>query len=141
MHYCWYVFLNRFSLYLALVLSSLITLYPYTKRFYQAPQFILGLTFNGGILLAFSAVTNTLPAIAWLLYGMAVLWTVAYDTLYGMVDRDDDRTLGLHSTALWFGKADRAIVLALHLIIITLLLCLGYFLQMNTWYYAGVCRL
>lgn len=98
--------LNPLCLYIALALIVLIVLYPACKRFFPIPQLVLGLIFNG-VLMAFAAVQNHLPWQSWLLFVVANLWTLGYDTAYAMVDRDDDITLGLKSSAITFGHYDR----------------------------------
>ncbi len=96
--------LNTLTLYLALCVAGLTLLYPWCKRVTQGPQFILGIVFNAGVLLAYSASLNELPASAWLLFISCLFWTLAYDTLYAMVDKQDDLKIGLKSTAILFGS-------------------------------------
>ncbi|HLF66638.1 MAG TPA: 4-hydroxybenzoate octaprenyltransferase, partial [Gammaproteobacteria bacterium] len=95
--------LNTLTFYLALAVAGLTVFYPWCKRYTYGPQFILGVVFNAGVLLAYSASLNALPATAWLLFSACLCWTLAYDTLYAMADREDDLKLGLKSTALLFG--------------------------------------
>lgn len=85
-------------------------IYPFMKRVTYIPQAFLGVAFSFGIPMAFAATTGKVPDIAWLLFVANVLWTVAYDTLYAMVDRDDDVKAGIRSTAILFGSADRVMV-------------------------------
>lgn len=99
--------LNWFSLCLAFIAAVLTAAYPLCKRFFAVPQLVLGITFNFGILMAYSQLQNQLPQQAWLLYFSALIWTVAYDTAYAMADRPDDLKLGLHSSAIFFSRFDR----------------------------------
>lgn len=130
--------LNHFSLLLAFVAAGLTALYPACKRFLPIPQLVLGVTFNMGVLIAYAAVQNHLPWQAWLLYLIANLWTLAYDTEYAMVDRDDDLKLGLKSSAICFGNADRLVIglcQAAVLIGLTILASLSHW---NWHFYAGL---
>lgn len=98
--------LNPLSWALACVGALLTVIYPLCKRFFACPQWVLGLTFNWGIIMAFSASINHVPALAWWLYFSTMFWTIAYDTMYAMVDRDDDIKQQLHSSAILFGQYD-----------------------------------
>lgn len=128
--------LNTLSLLLAGVAVLLTAAYPFAKRFTYFPQFVLGMTFNLGILMAFAAQTNSLPGIAWLLYIIALLWTVIYDTQYGMSDRIDDLKIGVKSFAILLGDHDRAIIAGLQIAVLGLLIYLGRWLHHNNLYYA-----
>lgn len=97
---------NRLTIQLSIVGAFLAATYPYLKRYTYFPQVYLGLAFGWGIPMAFAAVQNTVPPLAWLLFCGNVLWTTAYDTWYAMVDRDDDIRVGSKSTAVLFGDAD-----------------------------------
>lgn len=132
------LFLNTLSLLLSLVAVGLIILYPYTKRFFHAPQLFLGITFGWGILIAFAAVQNQLSYLAWILYLANLCWTIAYDTEYGMADRKDDLTLGLYSTAILFGKYDRLVIALLQLLFLILLVFIGLTLHLKSLYYSGL---
>ena len=105
--------LNALAFRLAWVAAGLVLLYPLTKRFFFCPQAILGLAFSMGILMAFAQIQSHIPMEAWLLFGLSALWAIIYDTQYAMVDRPDDRKLGLRSSAIWFGEADRLILVSL----------------------------
>ncbi|MCB1672331.1 MAG: 4-hydroxybenzoate octaprenyltransferase [Gammaproteobacteria bacterium] len=113
-------------------------IYPFMKRFTNLPQVILGIAFSWGILMAFTAQTEALPPVAFLLFVANCLWTVAYDTEYAMVDRDDDLQLGIKSTAILFGTADRMMIFILQLMFLMSLLLAGRQLQMGLFYYAGL---
>lgn len=93
-------YLNHTCRILALIAAGMAIVYPLCKRFTYVPQLFLGLTFNMGVLMAFAQIQDTLPLSAWLLYGSAALWTFAYDTIYAMQDMQDDKALGLKSSAL-----------------------------------------
>src|SRR4249919_236699 len=97
---------NRLTIYLSVVGAFLAATYPLLKRYTYLPQVYLGLAFGWGIPMAFAAIQNTVPTIAWLLFLGNLLWTTAYDTWYAMVDRDDDLRMGAKSTAILFGDAD-----------------------------------
>lgn len=104
------LFLNLYSLLIAAIAGILTIMYPLAKRYTYFPQVLLGIVFNMGVLISFTASVNNLPWIAWLIYIAAILWTVAYDTLYAMTDRDDDKKIGIKSTAIRFGQQDRLII-------------------------------
>ncbi|MES2206946.1 MAG: 4-hydroxybenzoate octaprenyltransferase [Pseudomonadota bacterium] len=103
---CLLLFLPLISTYIAVAAVGCATLYPWTKRFLPIPQAFLGITYSLGILMAWSAVTHTLPREAWLFWAANGAWVLAYDTAYAMADRPDDQGLGIHSSALWLGKWD-----------------------------------
>jgi 4-hydroxybenzoate polyprenyltransferase len=122
------LFTNAATLWLSLGGVALAACYPFMKRYTFYPQVVLGAAFSWGMLMAFTAETGSLPAAAWLLYLANLLWTVAYDTYYAMADRDDDLKIGLKSTAIAFGKADRLIIALLQgLALLCLLLAGGAF--------------
>ena len=117
--------LNVPARYLALAGAAVTALYPFLKRWTHWPQAALGVAFSWGIPMAFAAVNGTTGSIAWLLFAASLLWIVAYDTLYAMVDRDDDLIVGVKSTAVLFGNADRAVVGALQMATVGLLVWVG----------------
>ena len=102
--------LNAVTRWLALAGLAISVLYPFTKRWTHLPQVVLGGAFSWGIVMAFAAVSGGVPAIGWLFFVASLLWIVAYDTLYAMVDREDDLKAGIKSTAILFGAADRLMV-------------------------------
>ncbi len=104
------VFTNRLTLWLSFVGAGLAALYPFSKRYTQLPQVVLGMAFGWGIPMAFAAVTNALPPVCWLLFLGNILFSTIYDTEYAMVDRDDDIRAGARSTAILFGDADLPIL-------------------------------
>lgn len=130
--------LNMLARLLALPAIALAVIYPLMKRYTHLPQVVLGLAFSWGIPMAFAAQTNTVPLHAWCLFLIATLWPVAYDTIYAMVDRDDDLNAGIKSTAILFGSWDTNIVAILHGVMILFLLLIGAFLEINWGYYLGL---
>jgi 4-hydroxybenzoate polyprenyltransferase len=118
--------------------AALTVLYPFSKRWLAAPQFILGAAFGWGIPMAFAAETETVPRLAWLLWLNVVVWAVIYDTMYAMADREDDRAAGVRSTAILFGSADLFIIVLLQASLIVGLLLAGQEAGLGIWYQAGV---
>ena len=112
--------------------------YPFMKRYTYYPQVVLGAAFSWGMPMAFTAETGSVPAAAWLLYIANVLWTVAYDTYYAMTDRDDDLKIGVKSTAILFGDADRVIILSLQGLALGCLLLAGEQFELGGWFYLGL---
>lgn len=123
--------LNTFTIMLSFIGLGLAILYPFSKRFILFPQLILGLAWNWGIILVFSATTESLPPLAWALYVIGVLWTVAYDTEYAMVDRDDDLLVGIKSSAIWFSQHDIAVIMILFSLFLLGLTIIGLSLHLN----------
>ncbi|WP_278938642.1 4-hydroxybenzoate octaprenyltransferase [Pseudomonas helleri] len=112
--------------------------YPFMKRYTYYPQVVLGAAFSWGMPMAFTAQTDSLPAAAWLLYIANLLWTVAYDTYYAMTDRDDDLKIGVKSTAILFGDADRVIILGLQGLSLGCLLLAGAQFDLGGWFHFGL---
>nr|WP_010130315.1 4-hydroxybenzoate octaprenyltransferase [Microbulbifer agarilyticus] len=129
---------NRLTILLALPALALAFCYPFAKRYTHLPQVVLGSAFSMGIPMAFAAVTGEIPAIAWLLFTANLLWTVAYDTFYAMVDRDDDLQIGVKSTAILFGELDKAMTASLQAMVVVALLMLGGRAELGALYYGGV---
>ena len=130
--------LNPLARLLALGAAVLTVIYPFSKRWLAAPQFVLGAAFGWGIPMAFAAETEAVPRLAWLLWLSVVVWAVIYDTMYAMADRDDDLRIGVKSTAILFGSADVFIIGLLQLVLITGLLLTGREAGLGIWYQAGV---
>ena len=116
---------NRLTIQLAFAGALLASTYPFFKRFTHFPQIILGMAFGWGIPMAFAAQTAELPLLAWLVFAINVVWAVIYDTLYAMVDRDDDLKIGVKSTAILFGRFDRVILACLMIAMVAMLSGLG----------------
>ena len=132
--------LNRLTIELAVVGAALTASYPFVKRFFPLPQLYLGLSFGGwSIPMAFAAELGTVPKAAWVMYIAAVLWAVVYDTLYAMVDRDDDRKIGIQSSALLFADLDRVWVGVLQGLVLIALVLAGRELKLGGWYATGLC--
>jgi 4-hydroxybenzoate polyprenyltransferase len=112
--------------------------YPFFKRFFALPQAFLGVAFSFGIPMAYAAVYNYVPAIAWYLFAFNLFWVIAYDTEYAMVDRDDDLRLGLRTSAITFGRFDVAAVAACYAIYLAGMAWIGFRLEFGVNYWAGV---
>ena len=110
-------------------------LYPLAKRIISVPQLVLGLVFAWGIPMAYAAQANSLPPIAWVLYGLNFLWIMAYDTQYALCDKEDDMGLGIHSSALYFGERAPLVIVLCQIGLIVGLLLLGFSLALATGYY------
>lgn len=113
------------TIYLSVIALLLAACYPFMKRYTQLPQVVLGAAFSWGMIMAFSEAQGQIPTIAWLLFTANLLWTVAYDTMYAMVDRNDDLKIGVKSTAILFGKHDKRIIGLLQLLVLGLLFTVG----------------
>ena len=129
---------NTLTVMLSLGAVILAAGYPFIKRYTHLPQFVLGAAYSCSIPMAFAAHMNELPPALWWLYTANLLWTVSYDTLYAMVDREEDVIVGIKSTAILFGKADRAIVGLMQVATVGLMLVLGNIFQLGLFYLAGV---
>lgn len=129
---------NSLTIKLAFAGLGWAALYPFMKRFTHLPQLFLGIAFSWGIPMAFAAQSNTLPAGLWLLFAANLTWTVAYDTMYAMVDRDDDLKIGVKSTAILFGRRDKLIVGLLQLATLLLLLWAAQVFALGSAFYWGL---
>ena len=136
--FCLVCFTNLFTMQLAMVALALALLYPFAKRFIRAPQVILGLAFSWSVIMAFAAQTDRVPLAAWVLYVAVNLWVIAYDTFYALVDKDDDLGIGIHSTAIWFGKYARLWTALLQLSCLFLLAICGVLFDLGVTYYSGL---
>lgn len=110
--------MNRLTIQLSFVAVALAIVYPFTKRVTHLPQVVLGAAFGFAIPMAFAAQTGEIPKVAWLLFMVNVLWSTAYDTMYAMVDREDDLRIGVKSTAILFGEADRLVIGVLQFLVL-----------------------
>ncbi|ONM45621.1 4-hydroxybenzoate polyprenyltransferase [Halopseudomonas pachastrellae] len=129
---------NALTIQLAFVGVGLAALYPFCKRFTFYPQVVLGAAFSWAIPMAFAAQAGTLPMPLWLLFIANLLWTVAYDTEYAMCDREDDLRIGIKSTAILFGDADRLIIGLLQGLTLVCLLLVGARFDLGLYYYLGL---
>ena len=132
------LFTNTLTAGYAVLAFLLATLYPFTKRFTQLPQVILGMAFSCSIPMAFAAQTNNVPLVALALYFAVIFWVVAYDTFYAMVDREDDLKINVKSTAILFGRYDRIITALLQLFFLALLALIGYQQTLGNIYYSSL---
>jgi len=130
--------LDKFTIALSFGGVALATVYPFMKRYTHLPQVVLGMAFGWAVPMAFAAQTGSLPKIAWLLYVVTILWAVIYDTMYAMVDREDDLQVGVKSTAILFGDADQLIIGLLQLVMFAGLLLVGAQLGLGYSYYMGL---
>jgi 4-hydroxybenzoate polyprenyltransferase len=125
--------LNALTIQLSIVAVVIAAIYPFSKRFFPVPQAVLGLAFGFGIPMAFAAHTNHVPTAAWELLAANVFWAIAYDTEYAMVDREDDRKIGIRTSAITFGRYDVAAVMGCHALFLLILLWIGRLLP--GWYF------
>ncbi len=130
--------LNKGTLLLAVAGGFLAISYPFIKRFLAVPQMYLGVTFGWGIPMAFEAQYEQVPRVAWLLLLANVLWVTVYDTIYAMVDRDDDLKIGVRSTAILFGDSDRHLIAVLQVMTLLALYLVGRMVHMGDWYLMGL---
>ena len=126
--------LNALTVLLACAGAAITIVYPFTKRFFSAPQSILGIAFAWGVPMAFAAQLEVVPRLGWLLFVAAVVWGVVYDTQYAMVDRDDDRKIGIKSTAILLGDMDRTFIAAMQLLLLITLMLVGLDIGLGVWY-------
>jgi len=132
------LFTNTLTLYLSFGGAVLAFIYPFMKRYTHLPQLFLGAAFSWAIPMAWAAEAGEVTKLAWLLFTANVLWTVAYDTLYAMVDRDDDIRIGIKSTAILFGDADRAVIAILQALVVLILILVGQQAELGVFYYLGL---
>ncbi len=130
--------LNRLTLLFAVAGAFLAISYPFIKRFLSVPQLYLGITFGWGIPMAFAAQLEQVPRVAWLLLLANILWVTVYDTMYAMVDRDDDLKIGVRSTAILFGDSERHIIAVLQAMTLLSLYLVGRMIHLGAWYHAGL---
>ncbi len=130
--------LNQKTVFLSFAALFLAATYPFTKRFLAIPQAYLGVAFGFGIPMAFAAVNDFIPSLAWILLAVNVFWAIAYDTEYAMVDRDDDIKIGIKSSALFFGKYDVLAVMISYIAMLSLMIYVGQLKAYGTFYYIGL---
>lgn len=129
---------NRLTVQLSVAAFALAAIYPFTKRFFTMPQAWLGLAFGFGIPMAFAAVTGEVPPLAWILVVANVFWTIAYDTEYAMVDRDDDSRLGIRTSAVLFGTHDVFAVMIFHALFLGTMTGIGLWQDYGPAYFLGL---
>ncbi len=130
--------LNWLTVGMSVIGAVLAATYPYMKRHTYLPQVYLGLAFGWSVPMAFAAQTGEVPVIAWLLLLATVLWATAYDTMYAMVDRPDDLKIGVKSTAILFGAADRVIIGIIQALLVLVLVVIGRQLDFGLFYYSSL---
>lgn len=132
------LFMNKLTIMLSFVGIALAASYPFMKRYHYLPQVHLGAAFGWAVPMAFAAQAGEVRDVTWLLFIATVLWATAYDTMYGMVDREDDMKIGVKSTAILFGSADRLIIGIIQTLLILTLLLIGQRAELSGFYYLGV---
>jgi 4-hydroxybenzoate polyprenyltransferase len=130
--------LNLYTIMLSFIAAFLAASYPFMKRYTHLPQAYLGIAFGFAVPMSFSAQTNSIPLVAWVMYLAVILWALVYDTMYAMVDKADDLKIGVKSTAILFGDKDREIMAVLQIIILALLISIGQMQSLGGFYYAGL---
>jgi 4-hydroxybenzoate polyprenyltransferase len=131
--------LNTLTVELAFIGAALTVSYPFFKRFFPLPQLYLGLSFGGfSVPMAFAAQLGALPRVAWVLYIAAVIWAVIYDTIYAMIDREDDIKLGVKSSAILFADMDKFLIGAMQVMMLYALYLVGRSMHFGIWYQGGV---
>ena len=131
--------INKLTIYMAVIALFLAISYPFMKRIHSLPQVHLGLAFGWAIPMAYTAQTNSLPSLeGWLLYLAGICWSVAYDTMYAMADRHDDKAIGVKSSALLFGNYDRSLIAVFQMSTLVFLFVAGYLKALGGFYYSGL---
>jgi 4-hydroxybenzoate polyprenyltransferase len=130
--------MNQLTVWLSVGGVLLAAIYPFMKRYTYLPQVFLGLAFGWAIPMAFAAQTGEIPIIAWLLLTATVLWATAYDSMYAMVDIEDDLKIGVKSTAILFGDADRIVIGSMQVIFLITMVIVGNKLDLGFYYYCGL---
>jgi 4-hydroxybenzoate polyprenyltransferase len=129
---------NDRTVMLSFAALAIAVVYPFLKRFFWMPQAWLGVAFGFGIPMAFAAQLDALPPLAWALLAANILWTIAYDTEYAMVDRDDDLRIGLRTSAILFGRYDVAAVMACYALFLATMAAIGQYMRYGVAYHAGL---
>lgn len=132
------LFMNELTIWMSLGGVLLAASYPFMKRYHYLPQVHLGAAFGWAAPMAYTAQANELSATAWLIFLATILWATAYDTMYAMVDYDDDIKIGVKSTAILFGNQDRLIIGIIQLLLILNLILIGHRAELSGFYYLGV---
>lgn len=130
--------LNTYTILLSFAGAFLAASYPFMKRYTHLPQAYLGIAFGWAVPMAFAAQLNMIPAVAWVMYLAVLLWALVYDTMYAMVDKEDDLKIGVKSTAILFGDYDRHIMAILQIVILGLLVVVGVIEKLGWPYYGGL---
>jgi 4-hydroxybenzoate polyprenyltransferase len=131
--------LNLLTLKLAVIGAFLTISYPFVKRFFPMPQLWLGISFGGwSVPMGFAAESGVVPRVAWVLYIAGVMWAAIYDTMYAMVDREDDVKIGVKSSAILFADMDKLLIGVMQAMMLFALVLAGRSMEFGQWYYAGV---
>lgn len=130
--------LNLMTILLSVAALGLAWIYPFMKRYTHLPQVVLGAAFGWSIPMAFAAVSESVPLSCWIMFFANILWAVAYDTEYAMVDRDDDVKIGIKSTAILFGSHDKLIIGILQVLVMAMMAAVGWLNGLGWIYYATV---
>lgn len=128
------LFTNALTIQLAVIAALLATLYPFTKRWTHLPQVVLGSAFAMSVPMAFAATNNNVPDGAWWIFSATIIWTVIYDTMYAMADRDEDLKIGVKSTAVLFANYDRLILALLQIGLVLIFMKISEIFDMATFY-------
>ena len=129
---------NPLTISLSFAGAALAMIYPFMKRVTHLPQFVLGAAFAWGIPMAWAAQAESLEPVVWVIFLGCLLWIVAYDTQYAMVDRDDDVKIGIKSTAILFGNNDNLIIILLQTATLAILAMVGLYMEYGVFYYLGL---
>ena len=129
---------NDRTVYLSFAALAIAVIYPFLKRFFWMPQAWLGVAFGFGIPMAFAAQLDAVSPLAWALLAANILWTIAYDTEYAMVDRDDDLVIGIRTSAILFGRYDVAAVMVFYALFLATMVGIGVYMRYGAFYYAGL---
>jgi 4-hydroxybenzoate polyprenyltransferase len=132
------LFMNELTIWMSFIGILLAISYPFMKRYHYLPQVHLGAAFGWSAPMAYTAQANEVTVITWLIFLATVLWATAYDTMYAMVDYDDDIKIGVKSTAILFGNQDRLIIGIIQLLLILNLILIGHRAELSGFYYLGV---
>jgi 4-hydroxybenzoate polyprenyltransferase len=131
--------LNPLTIKLAFVGAALTVSYPFVKRIFPMPQLYLGISFGGwSVPMAFAAERDAVPRVAWVLYIAAVMWAAIYDTMYAMVDREDDLKVGVKSSAILFADMDKLLIGVMQAMMLFALVLAGRTMHFGTWYDSGI---
>lgn len=130
--------MNALTIRLAFAGVAIAFVYPFMKRFTSLPQYVLGAAFAWAVPMAFAAQSGALPVVGWVLFATVVLWTAAFDTIYAIVDREDDLRIGVRSTAILFADRARLVIAVMQLLALLGLVWVGLHLGFGRWYWAGV---
>jgi len=132
------LFMNKLTIYMSFVGIALAASYPFMKRYHYMPQVHLGAAFGWAAPMAFTAQANEITAVTWLIFMATVLWATAYDTMYAMADREDDIKIGVKSTAILFGEADKLIIGMLQALLLLNLILIGTSAELGLFYFLGL---